>query len=82
LQVFLLLQFFNQRDDVNRPRRFGQIHHPRINAPVRVNGKIFRLKMLGSVVERVIIKQNSAQDGALGVNISRKAADGGFESRH
>jgi hypothetical protein len=38
--------------------------------------------MLGSVVERVIIKQNSAQDGALGVNISRKAADGGFESRH
>ncbi len=82
LQVLLLLQFFDQRDDVNRPRRFGQIHHPRINTPVRVNGKIFRLKMLGCIVEGVIVEQHRAQDGALGFNVCRQPPDAGFHSSH
>ena len=82
LQILLLLQFFDQRDDVNRPRRFGQIHHARIDAPVRVNGKVIRFKVLGGIVEGVIVKQHSAQNGALGLNASRQTADAGFESSH
>jgi hypothetical protein len=38
--------------------------------------------MLGGIVEGVIVEQNSAQDGALGVNVRRQTADAGFESRH
>ncbi len=82
LQVLLLLQFFDQRNDVNRPGRFSQIHHPRINPPVRVDGKVFRLKMLGRIVEGMIVEQNRAQDGALGFNVSRHTPDGVLYSGH
>src|SRR5260221_1382569 len=82
LQILLLLQLFDQRDDVNGPRRFGQIHHARIDAAVRVDGKVFGLQVLAGVVESVIVEQYSAQDGALGFNVRRQTADGGFESGH
>jgi hypothetical protein len=36
---------------------------------VGVDGEIFRLEMLGGVVEGVIIEQNGAEDGALGFKI-------------
>jgi hypothetical protein len=38
--------------------------------------------MLGSVVEGVIIEQDGAQNGALGLNVSRQTTDAGFESSH
>ena len=82
LQVFLLLEFFDQRNDVDGPRRLGQIHHARINAAVRVDGKVFGLQVLGGVVEGMIIEQDRAEDGALGFNVRRETADGGFESGH
>jgi hypothetical protein len=49
---------------------------------VRVNGKVFRLKVLGGIVEGVIVKQHSAQNGALGLDVSRQTADAGFQSSH
>ena len=71
LQIPLLLQLFDQRNDVNRPGRFGQVHHARINAPVRINGKILGLQMLGGIIEGVIIQQHSAEDRALRFNVRR-----------
>ncbi|MGD0469560.1 MAG: hypothetical protein ABSA54_14365 [Terriglobales bacterium] len=49
---------------------------------MRINRKVFWLKVLGRVVEGVIVKQNGAQDRALGLNVSRQTADAGFKSSH
>ena len=67
LQIFLLFQFFDQRDDVDGPRRLGQVHHARIDASVRVDGKVFGLQVLGGVVEALIVEENGAENSALGL---------------
>src|SRR5208282_2122866 len=65
LQIPLLIEFFGQSNGVNGPRRFGQIHHARIDAPMRVKGKVFRFQVLGGFVIGVIVEQDGAEDSAL-----------------
>jgi hypothetical protein len=77
-----LLKFFDQSDDVNGPRRLGEVHHARVDAAVRVDGEIFGPEVLSGVVESVIVEEDGAQDGTLGVDIRWKTADAGFESCH
>jgi hypothetical protein len=38
--------------------------------------------MLGGIVEGVIVEQDGAQNGALGLNVRRQTSDAGFESSH
>jgi hypothetical protein len=38
--------------------------------------------MLGGIVEGMIVEQDGAEDGALGIDVRRQTADVGFESRH
>ena len=44
--------------------------------------KIFGLQMLGGIIEGVIVEQDGAENGALGFDICRHTADGGFEGGH
>src|SRR5260370_21637670 len=53
LQVLLLLQLFDQRNDVDGPRGFGQIHHSRIDAAVGVDRKTFGLDVPRWALERM-----------------------------
>ena len=75
LQFLLPVQLLDQRDDVDRPRRLGQIHHARVDAPVRIEREIFRPQMLGRLVVGEIVEQDRAQNGALGFHIRGKHAE-------
>jgi hypothetical protein len=66
-----LFQLFDERDDVNRPRGFGQIHHSRINATVRVKRKLLWLKVLGGLIEGFIVEENRAEDRPFGFDVRR-----------
>ena len=72
LEFFGAIELVNQRDHVDRPRRLGEIDHSAVNPAMRVERKVFRLQVLGSLVVRQIVEQDRAQDGALGFNIRRK----------
>src|SRR5882762_95463 len=82
LQVFVPVEFLNQRDHVDRTRGLGQIDHARIDPAMRIERKIVRTQMLRSLVIRKIIEQNGAQDGALGFYVRRKTADAEVGGRH
>src|SRR5207302_6109493 len=75
LKFLVSAQLLNQGDDVDRPRRLGQIDHARVNAPVRIEREIFRAQMLGGLVIGKIVEQNGAENGALGFDAGRKCAD-------
>ena len=69
----MAVEFFDQRDHVDRPGRFGQVHHARVNAAMGVEREIFRLQMLGRLVVRKIVQQDGAEDGAFGFNVRGQA---------
>src|SRR6516164_2753375 len=83
-QLLAALQFVDERDQVDRPGRLGQIDHPRVNAAVRVEREIFRVQVLGGLVVREVVEENCAEDGALGFYVRRQSADaviGGRQNR-
>ncbi len=82
LQILVPIQFLDQRDHVDRPRRFRQVDHARINPPVRVERKILDPQMLRRLVIRKIIQQNRAQNRALRFYIRGKSADAVISGRH
>ncbi len=82
LQILVPIQFLDQRDHVDRPRRFRQVHHPRINPPVRVEREIFDPQMLGGLVVGKVVEQDRAQNRAFGLDVRRKSADAVIGSRH
>src|SRR5436305_3048965 len=69
-------EFLRQRDQIDRTRRVGQIHHARVNAPVRIEQKVFGLQVLGSLVIRKIVEQDRAEDGALSFYVRWKSLRG------
>ena len=75
LQFFVPVQLFDQRDDVDRPRRLGQIDHARINAAMRIEREIFRPQMLRGLVVGKIVEQDRAENGALGLHARGQCAD-------
>ena len=75
LQILVPIQLLDQRDHVDRPRRLRQIHHPRVNAPVRIKREILDPQMLGCLVVRKVVEQNRAQDRAFSFYIRGERAD-------
>src|SRR5580693_5914662 len=69
------IQFLDERDHVDRPRRLRQIDHARINPPVRVERKILDAQMLRRLVIGKVVEQDRAQNGALSLYVRRKSAD-------
>jgi len=68
----MAVQFLDQGNQVDGPRGFGQVHHPRINTAMGVERKIVRLQTLRGLVVGEIVEQNRAQDGALGFYVGRQ----------
>jgi hypothetical protein len=58
----------------NGARRFGEIHHPRVDPPVGIEGKILSSEVLCSFVIGRVIEQNGAQDGPFGFYVGRQPA--------
>ncbi len=81
-KIPLLVEFFDQRDDVDGPRGLGEVHHAGINTAMGVERKVFRAQMLGGIVVGVIVEQDGAEDGALGFDVRRHASDGGVDGGH
>ncbi len=81
LQILVPVELLDQRDHVNRPRRFRQIDHPGINPPVRIEREIFDPQMLGRLVVSKVVEQNRAQNRALGLYVRRKSAETVISSR-
>ena len=81
LQFLVPRQFIDQRDDVDWPRRLREIYHARINAPVRIQRKIFCPQMFRGLVVRKVVEQNRAQDGALGFHVRGQHAEIKFRGR-
>ena len=75
LQFLVPVEFLDQRDHVDRPRRLRQIDHARINAAVRVEREIFGPQMLRRLVVSKVVEQDRAQDRALGFHVRGKRAD-------
>ncbi len=76
------VKLLDQRDHVDRTRRLRQIHHARINSPVRVQRKILDAKMLGGLVIGKVVEENRAQNGALRFYVRGKSADAVISGRH
>ena len=72
LQFLALIEFFDQRNHVDRSRGLGQIDHAGEDAAMRIEREVLRLQMLGGFVVGKIVEQDRAQDGALGFNVRRK----------
>ena len=82
LQVFFLVEFFDQGDDVDGARRLGELHHARVDAAMGVEREIFGAQMFGGIVVGVIVEQDGAEDRALGFDVCRHASDGGVDGGH
>ena len=75
LQILVPVEFLDQRDHVDRPRRLRQIDHAGVNAAMRVEREIFNPQMLGGLVVGKVVEQDRAQNRALGLYVRRKRAD-------
>ena len=64
-------------------RRLREIHHAGVDAPVRIQKKVFGLEMLGGLIVGKIIEKNCAENGAFGFDVCRKGLRGNvISSRH
>src|SRR5262249_569675 len=61
---------------------FDELHHLVEDAPVRVAEEIRRVDHLGGEVERVVVQENRAEHGALGLEIVRKGTFGNGDVWH
>jgi hypothetical protein len=82
LQILVPIEFLDQRDHVDRTRRFRQIDHAPVNPPVRVERKILDPQMLRRLVISKVVEQDRAQNRALGFYVRRKSADVVVRGRH
>ncbi len=82
LQIFVPIEFLDQRNHIDRPRGFRKIDHARVNAPVGIEREVFDPQMLGCLVVGKVVEQDRAQNGALGFYICGKTADRVFGSCH
>ena len=82
LQILVPVQLLDQRDHVDRPRRLRQVHHARVNPPVRIQRKVLDPQMLRRLVVSKIVEQDRAQNRTLRLHVRRKTADRIFGSCH
>src|ERR1700745_3519769 len=76
------MQRFGERNQVDRLLAFAERDHLIENAAVLLQEKIFGLDVFDGGVQRVIIEQNGAENGAFGVEILRQWALESGLSRH
>ena len=70
-QVAPAVQFFGQRDQIDGLLAFPQRDHLRKNPPVLVQEEVLRAKILDCGVQRMVVQQNRAQHGPLGIQVIR-----------
>ena len=70
------MQLFGQRHQVNRLLALAEIRHALEDPPVLVQEKILDAQVFQSGVQSVIVEQDRAQHGALGLQVLR---EGTFE---
>ncbi len=76
------VQFFRQRHQVDSLLRFRQRHHLREHIAMLRQKEVFGFQGLDGGVQRVVVQDDGAEDGALRVNIARQRfLDDGI-SRH
>jgi hypothetical protein len=76
------VQLFGERDEVDGLLGFAERDHLQENAAVLIEKEIFGAQILDGGVERVIVEQDGAEDGAFGVKIiGQWAFESGFD-RH
>src|SRR6266403_1469135 len=73
LEFLVPVEFFEQSNHVDRPCRFGQIHHAYVDTAMGIEREILGFEMFGSLVVGEIVQQDSAENGSFGLNISRQA---------
>jgi len=72
------VQFFRERDEVDSVLGFGERDHLGENVAVLRQEEVFGPEGFDGGVEGVVVQENGAEDGALGVQVARKGA---FELR-
>jgi hypothetical protein len=78
-------EFLFERDQVNRLAALRELCHPLEDAPMRVAKKRARIDHRRSDVERVVVDEDGAEDGALRVEVVRERSiryGGCCEFRH
>jgi hypothetical protein len=70
------MELFGKRNQVNRLLRFPERDHLRENAAVLIEEKILGAQAFNRGVQRVVVEQNRAQHGTLGVEV---AGEGFFQ---
>src|SRR6185437_11725090 len=67
-------EFFGKGDDIDGATGIDEFRHAGEDALMRVEGEVFGTELFGGLVEGVVVEQNGAEDGALGVNRCGQAA--------
>jgi hypothetical protein len=70
------MQFFGKSNQINRLLRFTERNHLSKNATVLIQKEIFRSQIFNGGIQRVIVQQDGAEYGTLGVEV---AGEGFFE---
>ena len=65
----MAVKFFGERDQVDGVLRFAERDHLQEDAAMLIEKEIFGAQILDGGVERVIVEQDGAEDGAFGVKI-------------
>ena len=76
-EIAAAMELFGEGDEVDGLLGFAERNHLREDAAVLIEKEIFRAEILDGGVEGVVVEQNGAEDGALGVEI---IGEGLFES--
>ena len=69
VQIAVAMQFFGEGDEIDGLLAFAEGNHLGENAAMLVEEEIFGLQMLDGGIEGVVIEQDGAEDGTLGVEI-------------
>ena len=75
-------QLFFERDEIDRVAALGELDHLVEDAPVRVAEEIARVDHFGGEIEGVVVQQDRAEHGSLGLEIVRQRAFGDGEFGH
>lgn len=81
-QIAVAVKFFGESDEVDGVLGFAESDHLVKDAAVLIEEKVSAAEMLDGGVERMVIEQNGAEDGTLGVEIVRKRPFEDGISRH
>ena len=63
------MQLFRQRDEIDRLLRFAERDHLQEDAAMLIEEKVFSAKIFNRRIQRIVVEQNRAEDGALGFEI-------------